>query len=90
LVLMNIGLILVNRSFLASLGDVLLRPTIALRVLVSGVLCVLAVAVYWPPAQHLFHFGPLHLDDLAICLAAGLGLIACLEFGKRLGLVSET
>ncbi len=90
LVLMNIGLILVNRSFHASLGDVLLRPNIALWVLVSGVLCVLAVAVYWPPAQHLFHFGPLHLDDLAICLAAGLGLIACLEFGKRLGLVSET
>ncbi|MBU6473743.1 MAG: cation-translocating P-type ATPase, partial [Alphaproteobacteria bacterium] len=89
LVLMNIGLILVNRSFHASLRDVLMRPNPALWILAGGVLGVLAIAVYWPPAQELFHFGPLHLDDLSICVIAGLGFIAALELSKRFGLGRE-
>ncbi|MDE2227569.1 MAG: cation-translocating P-type ATPase [Alphaproteobacteria bacterium] len=84
LVLMNIGLILVNRSFKSSLADAFLRPNRALWALVSAVLLVLAVALYWTPAQNLFHFGPLHLDDLSVCLAAGAALIGFLEIGKRL------
>ncbi|HSM94566.1 MAG TPA: cation-translocating P-type ATPase [Rhizomicrobium sp.] len=83
LVLMNIGLILVNRSFDSSLAHALLRPNRALWILVSAVLAVLAIAIYWPPAQALFQFGPLHLDDLAICLAAGAAFITALEFAKR-------
>jgi Ca2+-transporting ATPase len=50
---------------------------------VGAVLLVLAFALYWPPAQGLFHFGPLHLDDLSLCLGAGAGLIVLLELGKR-------
>ena len=84
LVLMNLGLILVNRSFRASLREALLRPNNSLWILACVVLLVLAVAVYWPPAQDLFRFGPLHRDDLAICLAAGLCLIGLLEAGKKL------
>ncbi|MGN6516552.1 MAG: cation-translocating P-type ATPase [Rhizomicrobium sp.] len=83
LVLMNIGLILVNRSFGSSLADALLRPNRALWILVSAVLAVLAVALYWPPAQGLFGFGPLHFDELVICLAAGAVFIAAMEFAKR-------
>jgi len=83
LVLMNIGLILVNRSFGSSIADAILRPNRALWILLSGVLAVLAVTLYWPPAQELFRFGPLHGDDLAICLAAGAGFIVLLEFSKR-------
>ncbi|HWA88761.1 MAG TPA: cation-translocating P-type ATPase [Rhizomicrobium sp.] len=85
LVLMNIGLILVNRSFGSSLSDALLRPNLMLWVLVAAVLSVLATALYWRPAQVLFHFGPLHSDDLMACLAAGAGLIMLLEAGKRFG-----
>ncbi|HEY8947444.1 MAG TPA: cation-translocating P-type ATPase [Rhizomicrobium sp.] len=84
LVLMNIGLILVNRSFDSSIADAVLRPNRALWVLVSAVLAVLAVALYWPPAQELFRFGPLHGDDLMICGIAGGALLAALEWGKRL------
>jgi Ca2+-transporting ATPase len=87
LVLMNIGLILVNRSFQSSLLDALTRPNRALWLLVSAVLTVLAAALYWRPGQALFHLGPLHLDDLAFCLAAGIGLVIILEFGKRLARV---
>jgi Ca2+-transporting ATPase len=84
LVLMNIGLILVNRSFHASLKEALLRPNPSLWVLVGAVLIVLGIAVYWPPAQDLFRFGPLHGDDLAVCLAAGACLIGLLEAAKQM------
>jgi Ca2+-transporting ATPase len=84
LVLMNIGLILVNRSFNASLKKTLLRPNRTLWILVGAVLLTLALSLYWPPAQKLFHFGPLHWDDLLFCLGAGAGLIALLELGKRM------
>ena len=56
LVLMNIGLILVNRSFDSSLAERGSGPT-ALWALVSAVLIVLGAAIYWPPAEDLFHFG---------------------------------
>lgn len=83
LVLMNIGLIVVNRSFRSSLYEALLRRNVALWALLSVVLAVLATALYWHPAQALFHFGPLHPDDLSICLGAGVLLIALLETAKR-------
>lgn len=82
LVTMNIGLILVNRSFRSSLREAVLRPNRTLWLLVSGVLAVLAAALYWPPAQRLFHFGPLRLDDLAFCLMGGVLLIGALEWTK--------
>ncbi len=83
LVLMNIGLILVNRSFHASLKEALLRPNPLLWTLLGVVLIVLALALYWPPAQRLFHFGPLHWNDLLLCLGAGAALVTLLELGKR-------
>jgi Ca2+-transporting ATPase len=89
LVLMNLGLILVNRSFQASPREALLRPNSMLGILVTLVLLVLAGALYWPPAQALFDFGPLHWDTLTLCLVAGAVLVGLLEIGKtRIG--SET
>jgi Ca2+-transporting ATPase len=35
--------------------------------------------VYWRPAQSLFHFGKLHWDDLAVCLAVGAVSLVGLE-----------
>ena len=69
LVVMNIGLILVNRSFRSSLVEAVLRPNPALWILVCVVALILSAALYWPPMQALFHFSPLHLDDLAGCPA---------------------
>ena len=84
LVLTNIGLILVNRSFSASIAAALFRRNYSLWVLVVGVLGVLAIAIYWAPARTLFHFGVLHLHDVASCAAAGLGAILVLELAKKL------
>lgn len=83
LVLMNIGLIVVNRSFRSSLSEAILRPNVPLWGLVGAVLVVLVFALYWQPAQRLFQFGPLHLDDLSVCFGAGIVLVALLEFAKK-------
>jgi len=79
LVLANVGLILVNRSFSSSLTRAFLRPNKSLWVLLGGVCLVLATALMWPPASTLFHFGPLHWYDLALCVAAGAASLLALE-----------
>ncbi len=84
LVLMNMGLILVNRSFKASLVRAFLRPNRSLWILFSSVIALLATAVYWHPAQVLFHFGRLHGDDLVVCAIAGLFSLLLLEAIKAL------
>jgi Ca2+-transporting ATPase len=82
LVLVNASLILVNRSFSASLLVALTRPNASLWVLLSGVGALLAVALTWPPAMGLFRFGPLHLDDLGLTLLAGVAVLVVLELIK--------
>jgi Ca2+-transporting ATPase len=86
LVLMNLALILVNRSFQSSPREALLRPNRMLGFLSAFVVLALFCALYWPPAQALFDFGPLHWDTLALCLASGVVLVGILEIGKaRIG-----
>jgi P-type Ca2+ transporter type 2C len=77
LVLFNMGLILINRSFRASLVSALLRPNRSLWILLSAVSVTLAIAVGWPPAQTLFSFGRFHLNEFFICIALS---ILCLLF----------
>jgi len=82
LVLINMGLILVNRSFESSLVRAILQPNRALWMLLGGVTALLGIAVFWPPAQSLFHFGQLHWDDLAACAAVGVISLVTLEVLK--------
>ncbi len=79
LVLINVGLIVVNRSFSSSLSVALRRPNFFLWFLLSLVAGVLTVALTWPPAMDLFQFGPLHADDLGVSLIATMGLVLSLE-----------
>ncbi|TBR29091.1 MAG: cation-translocating P-type ATPase, partial [Reyranella sp.] len=79
LVLINVGLIVVNRSFSSSLAVALRRPNVFLWFLLSLVAAVLSVALTWPPAMALFQFGALHVDDLGVSLAAAVGMVLCLE-----------
>ena len=82
LVLVNLGLVLVNRSFGASSIAVLRRPNSALLWVFGTALVILAVAIAWPPAGALFRFGPLHLHDLAVSAAAAVGMLALLDLTK--------
>lgn len=79
LVLINMGLILVNRSFASSIARAFLRPSRSLWILFTGITLTLAIALLWPPASALFRFGPLHWDDLAVCIVAGCLSLLLLE-----------
>jgi Ca2+-transporting ATPase len=84
LVLTNVSLILVNRSFSSSPVNALRRPNLLLWLLLIPVAALLAIALMWPPAMQLFRFGPFHVDDLAVSAAAALGVLLMAEALKPL------
>ena len=82
LVLTIVSLIFVNRSFSASLITALRRPNPTLALVVLAVASTLALSMLWPFARDLFGFGPLHADDLALTVAAGVLVLLLLELLK--------
>lgn len=82
LVVTIVSLILVNRSFSASLLTALRRPNRTLMVVLVTVAAILALTLLWPFASKLFAFGPLHADDLALTVGAGLIVLIVLEMLK--------
>jgi Ca2+-transporting ATPase len=82
LVATNIGLIFVNRSFNTSLAAAFGRRNRALWLVLAATTTLLAMVLFWPPARTLFDFGPLHADDLALCLGAGLFALLLLDLLK--------
>jgi P-type Ca2+ transporter type 2C len=84
LVVTIVSLILVNRSFSASLLTALRRPNRTLVVVLGAVTVILSLTLLWPSASKLFGFGPLHADDLALTLGAGFIVLVCLEMLKPL------
>jgi Ca2+-transporting ATPase len=77
-----LALIFVNRSFSASVLTAISRPNRALKFVLLGVIATLAITLMWPVARNLFRFGPLHADDLALTVAAGILVLCILEFLK--------
>ncbi|HYM71832.1 MAG TPA: cation-translocating P-type ATPase [Stellaceae bacterium] len=84
LVLTIVSLIFVNRSFGTSLIAALRRPNPALALVLVVVVAMLGLTLLWPFARDLFHFGPLHLDDLALTLCAPALALVSLEALKPL------
>ncbi|TWB21993.1 cation transport ATPase-like protein [Nitrospirillum amazonense] len=84
LMLINFGLVLVNRSFAASPLTALLRPNTALWTVLGVMAAVMAATLAWPPAADLFAFGPLHADDLAVAFVAAIVMVLALEMVKPL------
>jgi Ca2+-transporting ATPase len=81
-VVIIVSLIFVNRSFSASLLTALRRPNRMLVLVLVAVLTMLGLTLLWPFASDLFRFGPLHIDDLAVTLGAGIGVLVLLEVLK--------
>lgn len=78
----NIALILVNRSYSASP-----RALVSLRNgsiwWVLGIVGALVLLMIGSPAVRAFlHIGPLHVDDLAICLVVVVALVIALQAAK--------
>lgn len=82
LVMAIVGLILLNRSFSASLLTALKRPNRALVLVFTAVVLMLSATLAWPFMRELFRFGPLHPDDLALSFGAGVLLLLLLESAK--------
>jgi Ca2+-transporting ATPase len=79
LLMTNVGLILVNRSFSSSPWTAITRWNPALWAILGIALPLLLASVTWRPIESLFQFGPLHLDDLAICIGGSVILLGLLE-----------
>ena len=84
LVATNIGLILVNRSYSASIMTAVRRSNATLWWVLAAAAALLTLIVVWTPSRALFHFGPLHGDDLAVCLGAGTAVLVVLDLIKPL------
>jgi Ca2+-transporting ATPase len=79
-----VALILVNRSFSASLGDALVRHNAALRYVGAAIAGVTALILFLPSAQALLKFGSIAWSDMALAVGLGVGLLVVLEACKPL------
>ena len=84
LVVTIVSLILINRSFSTSLVTAFRRPNPALAWILLAISVILGLSLLWPAASALFRFGPLHADDLALTLGAGIVVLIVLETLKHL------
>jgi len=82
LIVANLGLIFTNRSWSHSILSMWRSSNAALWWVSGGALLFLGAVLYVPFLRDLFHFGSLHLVDLAICLAAGIVSIVWFEVLK--------
>lgn len=82
LVVANLGLIFVNRSWSRTVWSTLRTPNAALWGVIGGALAFLGLTLYVPVLQKLFHFSQLHLNDILLCLAGGLVSILWFEGWK--------
>ena len=79
-----VALILVNRSFSASLGEALVRHNAALRYVLAAIAGVTAMILFLPSAQALLKFGAIAWSDMALALGLGVILLVLLETCKPL------
>jgi Ca2+-transporting ATPase len=82
LVVSLLAIIVMNRSWSRSSLATLGTPNPALWWVVAGAAALLALVFAVPPIRHLFAFGPIHVDDMAVSLAAGAGCLAWFEVLK--------
>lgn len=79
-----IALILVNRSFGASLGEAVSRQNVALRYVILAIAAISALILFLPSAQVLLKFGSIAWSDMALALGLGVVLLVVLEGIKPL------
>lgn len=84
LMVVIVALIFVNHSFSSSLLRALSGLNLPMTVVVSVVTFTLAVSILCPVRRSIFHFGPIHADDLGFTFAAGATVLILLEFIKAL------
>ena len=84
LVLMNLALIVTNRSSSLSVWKSLRQPNPAMWWVTGAALLLLGLVLYVPWLRSLFNFSTLHPRDIALCLGAGVAGGAWFEAVKRM------
>jgi Ca2+-transporting ATPase len=90
LVVTNLGLVLINRTKGAELWRKTSRTNAALWSVAGATAAVLTAVFVLSPVRELFHFGPLHADDIAIACGSGLAVLLLLGIAKRFSRVPGT
>lgn len=89
LIVANLGLILINRSWSRTIISSILTPNKALWWVIGGTTVFLAVVLYTPFFRSLFKFNYLHPSDILICIGAGIVSIIWFEILKAFKLVQR-
>lgn len=84
LVLANLALVAVNRSFASSPLDLVRRPNPFFWGIVALVVPLLMITVSWGPAERLFDFGDMSLMQVGLCVGAAFSVLVILELLKVL------
>jgi P-type Ca2+ transporter type 2C len=79
LIASTIALVLVNRTFEASVVAAIERPNPTLWLVLAAATVLFAVTLRWPQARQLFDFGDFHGHDFLIASGVGFGLLLVLE-----------
>jgi Ca2+-transporting ATPase len=80
----NLGLILVNRSWWHSIFNTLHRRNRALWWVIAGAFSFLLLALTLPLMQAIFHFNPITVFQFMMCVVAGLGSVIWFEIYKKI------
>jgi Ca2+-transporting ATPase len=83
LVLVDLGLVLVNRSFDGTMFRAVAKGNRALWWVTAVTVSLLALVLAWPAGRELFRFGPLHGDDLAVVAVVVAAVVLVLDGLKR-------
>ncbi len=84
LVVANIGLIMVNRSWKKTITATLLQKNKAFWWVAGGASFVLWCVFSVPSLRTLFHFSEVHIPDVAVCISAGILSVIWFEFLKMM------
>ncbi len=75
-------IILANRSWTRGILSMMRVPNTALWWVAGGTTAFLALVLFVPAAQHLFHFAPLRARDMALSFGAGVACMMWFELLK--------
>lgn len=82
LIIANLGLILINRSWTRTIVETFREKNPAVKWVIGGAALFLFVVLYTPAARKLFHFDILHTKDVLYCIVAGIASILWFEILK--------
>ncbi|MCX6992502.1 MAG: cation-translocating P-type ATPase [Kiritimatiellaeota bacterium] len=90
LVVANLGLILINRSWNRTIFSMFREPNWALWWVVGGATVAMTLLLNVPFLRELFHFGRLHQLDILLSIAAGIASILWFELLKLTPFLNRT